>query len=99
MASPYSWPVVGWSNDVENITREEALELSERLQPLEERLRQARREGLIHSEYLGHQIGEAERAEVITATEATELQEYHEKLEYLLAVDDFPRALDSKSED
>ncbi|MDA0203953.1 MAG: pitrilysin family protein [Acidobacteria bacterium] len=26
MASPYSWPVVGWSNDVENITREEALE-------------------------------------------------------------------------
>jgi len=26
MASPYSWPVVGWSNDVENVTREEALE-------------------------------------------------------------------------
>ena len=26
MASPYSWPVVGWSDDVENITREEALE-------------------------------------------------------------------------
>ena len=26
MASPYSWPVVGWANDVENITREEALE-------------------------------------------------------------------------
>ncbi len=26
MASPYAWPVVGWSNDVENITREEALE-------------------------------------------------------------------------
>jgi len=25
-ASPYSWPVIGWSNDVENITREEALE-------------------------------------------------------------------------
>ena len=26
MASPYSWPVIGWPNDVENITREEALE-------------------------------------------------------------------------
>lgn len=25
-ASPYSWPVIGWSNDVENISREEALE-------------------------------------------------------------------------
>lgn len=26
MASPYSWPVIGWPDDVENITREEALE-------------------------------------------------------------------------
>ncbi len=26
MASPYSWPVVGWPSDVENITREEALQ-------------------------------------------------------------------------
>jgi predicted Zn-dependent peptidase len=29
MASPYSWPVIGWPNDVENISREEALEFFE----------------------------------------------------------------------
>ncbi len=26
MASPYSWPVIGWPSDVENLTREEALD-------------------------------------------------------------------------
>jgi acyl-CoA dehydrogenase len=68
---------------------QEALELSEHFQPLEKRLRQARKEGLIHSEYLGHQIEEAKNAGVISAKEATEVREYHDKVQLLLSVDDF----------
>ncbi|MDA0992127.1 MAG: acyl-CoA dehydrogenase [Proteobacteria bacterium] len=68
---------------------QEALELSEHFLPLEKKLRQARKEGLIHSEYLGHQIEEAERAGVINAREAAEVRDYHEKVLYLLSVDDF----------
>jgi acyl-CoA dehydrogenase len=68
---------------------QEALELSEHFQPLEKRLRQARKEGLIHSEYLGHQIEEAKNAGVISAKEATEVREYHDKVQFLLSVDDF----------
>jgi acyl-CoA dehydrogenase len=68
----------------------EALVMSEQLAPLEKRLRQARKEGLIESEYLGHQIDEAESAEVIGKDEAAQLRSYHEKLMALMAVDDFP---------
>ncbi len=68
---------------------EEALELSEKFQPLEKKLRQARKEGLIHSEYLGHQIDEAEGAGVISAKEAAEVRDYHDKVLFLLSVDDF----------
>jgi acyl-CoA dehydrogenase len=67
----------------------EALALAERHEPLEKRLYQARKEGLIKSEYLGLQIGEAERAGVIDKDEAEALGEYHEKVMALLAVDDF----------
>jgi acyl-CoA dehydrogenase len=68
---------------------QEALALSEALAPLEEKLKQARKEGLIKSEYLGHQIDEAERAEIISATETRELRTFHEKTQHLLSVDDF----------
>jgi acyl-CoA dehydrogenase len=68
---------------------QEALELSEVVAPLERRLRQALKEGLIHSEYLGDQIGEAEHAGVVNKREASELRNYHEKVASLLAVDDF----------
>ena len=68
---------------------QEALELSEALEPLEIKLRQAHREGLLDSEYLGHQIDEAESAEVITANEAARLRDYHRKVFELLSVDDF----------
>ena len=68
---------------------QEALELSEHFQPLEKKLRQARKEGLIHSEYLGHQIDEAKSAGVISAKEAAEVRDYHEKVQQLLSVDDF----------
>ena len=68
---------------------QEALEMSEQFLPLEKKLRQARKEGLIQSEYLGHQIAEAENAEVISAQEAADIRTYHEKVQYLLSVDDF----------
>jgi hypothetical protein len=63
--------------------------MSIELAPLERRLRQAYREGLIRSESLGNQIGEAAQAEVISDKEAATLKSYHEKLTDLLAVDDF----------
>ena len=68
---------------------QEALHLSEQVAPLEAKLRQARKEGLVSSDYLGHQIDEAEKAEVIDAKDAAKLREYLQKVEKLLAVDDF----------
>ncbi len=68
---------------------QEALELAEKHAPAEKRLRQAYKEGLISSEYLGLQIDDAEKAEVISADEAAELRDYHEKVSKLLDVDDF----------
>jgi acyl-CoA dehydrogenase len=68
---------------------QEALELAEAHAPLEKRLRQAHKEGLVRSEYLGLQIDEALTAEVINAEEAAALRDYHEKVFDLLAVDDF----------
>ena len=68
---------------------QEALELTEKAAPLEKRLRQAYKEGLIASAYLGDQIPEAKRAGVVSAAEAAELENYHAKVKDLLAVDDF----------
>ena len=50
---------------------------------------QARKEGLLSSDYLGDQIGEAEKAQVISKAEANSLRDYHEKVAGLLDVDDF----------
>ena len=68
---------------------QEALELAREHGPLEKRLRQARKEGLIDSDYLGLQIDEAEKAQVISKAEANSLRDYHEKVSALLDVDDF----------
>ena len=68
---------------------QEALILSEELAPLERKLRQAHKEGLIQSEYLGHQIEEAGKAEIISAADTEKMRDYHEKVLSLLAVDDF----------
>ena len=68
---------------------QEALELVDQNAPLERRLHQARKEGLIKSDYLGLQIEEAEKAQVISKAEARTLTSYHEKVMALLAVDDF----------
>ena len=68
---------------------QEALELSIEMEPLEARLRQANKEGLIKSGYLGEQIGEAATAGVINKAEAASLQDYHDKVFALMSVDDF----------
>ena len=68
---------------------QEALELTKEYEPVERRLRQAYKEGLLSSDYLGDQIGEAEKAQVISKAEARNMRAYHEKVLALLAVDDF----------
>jgi acyl-CoA dehydrogenase len=68
---------------------QQALELSEALSPLLEKLKQANKEGLLKSEYLGFQIHEAQGAEIITADEAGRLRDFHEKVMNLMSVDDF----------
>ena len=68
---------------------QEALELTEKYAPMERRLKQAQREGLIDSDYPGMQIEAAEKAGVIAKKEAAELRDYHAKVSALLAVDDF----------
>jgi acyl-CoA dehydrogenase len=68
---------------------QEALELAGEMAPLEKRLRQARKEGLISSDYIGQQIAEAEKAQVVSKAEARTLRNYHDKVFALLSVDDF----------
>ena len=68
---------------------QEALGTGKAHEPVERRLRQARKEGLLTSDYLGDQIKEAETAQVITKAEASGLRDYHEKVLALLNVDDF----------
>jgi acyl-CoA dehydrogenase len=69
---------------------QEALVLQKEHAPLEKRLRQARKEGLISSEYLGHAIAEAEKAQVISKAEAGSLRKFHDKVAALIDVDEFP---------
>ena len=71
---------------------QEALELAKEHAPLERRLRQAKREGLIEADYLGLQIEQAERGQVISKAEAASLRNYHQKVFDLLAVDEFDTA-------
>ena len=59
------------------------------IEPLEKRLRQAHKEGLIQAEYLGNQIEEAAKAGVIDKAEAAKLSDYHQRVFDLMSVDDF----------
>ncbi|MBT8107592.1 MAG: acyl-CoA dehydrogenase [Gammaproteobacteria bacterium] len=68
---------------------QEALELAREHAPLEKRLRQARKEKLIASDYIGLQIDEAEKAQIISKAEANSLRDYHAKVAALIDVDDF----------
>lgn len=68
---------------------QEALELAKEYEPVERRLHQARKEGLLTSDYLGTQIAEAEKAQIISKAEARNMRAYHDKVLALLSVDDF----------
>lgn len=68
---------------------QEALQLSEEMAPLEQKLRQAYKEGRIKSGYLGYQIDEAESAGIISKSEAARMHSYHNKVLDILSVDDF----------
>lgn len=68
---------------------QEALHISEELEPVEKKLRQARKDGLIDSDYLGYQIDEALDAGIIDKQEAAALRDFHGKVSALMAVDDF----------
>ena len=68
---------------------QEALELSEKAAPLEKRLRQARKEGLLSAASVDDRVAEAERAGVVNKSEAAELRDYYGKVADLLSVDDF----------
>jgi len=68
---------------------QEALELAFEYEPIERRLRQARKQGLLSSDYIGEQIPEAEKAQVISKAEARNMRSYHTKVLALLDVDDF----------
>ena len=71
---------------------QEALQLAEELEPLEQKLRQAQKERLLKSEYLGEQIEEAASAEIISKDETERMRSYHRKVLDLMAVDDFDPA-------
>ena len=78
---------------------QEALELTKEYEPIERRLRQARKEGLLLSDYLGDQIVGAEKAQIISKAEGRNMRAYHEKVLALLAVDDFaPEELSRSTE-
>ena len=68
---------------------QEALELTVKYEDIEKRLKQAQKEGLLKSDYLGDQIIEAEKAQVISKAESRNMRTYHEKVMTILAVDDF----------
>lgn len=68
---------------------QEALQLSEEMAPLEQKLRQAKKKGQIKSGYLGYQIDEGESAGIISKKEASRMRNYHQKVLDLLSVDDF----------
>ncbi|MDJ0793117.1 MAG: acyl-CoA dehydrogenase [Woeseiaceae bacterium] len=86
--SQYAYTTLDQGNPLGKL--QQALELSIEFAPLEKRLRQARKEGLISADYLGLQITEAEKAQVISKAEANGLRDYHEKVSALLDVDEFP---------
>ncbi|MBT8094611.1 MAG: acyl-CoA dehydrogenase [Gammaproteobacteria bacterium] len=85
--SQYAYTTLEPGNAVGKL--QEALELAKEHAPLEKRLRQARKEGLIDADYLGLQIAEAEKAQVLSKAEANSLRNFHEKVSALLDVDDF----------
>jgi acyl-CoA dehydrogenase len=71
---------------------QQALEMAERVKPLERRVFDARRAGHIASDDTPGQIDEAERKGIITAEEAAELRAFDARVMDLTGVDDFDPA-------
>ncbi|MEL7536321.1 MAG: acyl-CoA dehydrogenase [Pseudomonadota bacterium] len=68
---------------------QEALQMAHDLAPLQRRLRELRKDGVIDAEYLPLQVEAARAGEHITAEDADKLLAYHEKVMALINVDDF----------
>jgi len=71
---------------------QEALELAEKVKPLERKVFEAHRAGQIESDDTPGQIDEAERRGMITTEEAAQIREFDQKVMSLIAVDDFDSA-------
>ena len=68
---------------------QEALELSEKSLLIEAKLHQAKKDGMLTSNYLGHQIEEAKSQGILDSNEIKEIKILHKKVSEILAVDDF----------
>ncbi|MED5534933.1 MAG: acyl-CoA dehydrogenase [Pseudomonadota bacterium] len=68
---------------------QEAIELAEKVEPLERKVAEAYKVGQIDSSDASDQIDEAERRGTITAEEAIQIREFDQKIMNLIAVDDF----------
>ena len=68
---------------------QEALLLSEQTALIEAKIHQAKKDGLIKSDYLGYQIEEAETQKLLSSKEINQLRILHQKVSELLSVDDF----------
>ncbi len=68
---------------------DEALELAVAVEPLEKRLREAVKDGVIPEGDIDGQIDAAAKNDILTATEAQRLRDYNEKVMALIEVDDF----------
>ena len=71
---------------------QEALELAEKVKPLERKVFEAHRAGQIESDDTPGQIDEAQRRGIITSDEAAQIRTFDEKAMALIAVDDFEAA-------
>ncbi len=70
---------------------QDALELADRVKPLESKVSEARRSGQISRSDAPGQIDEAEQQGILTAAEAAELRKFDEAVASLLAVDEFTK--------
>lgn len=68
---------------------QEALELAQQVEPVEQKISDAHRAGQIKSTTLHEQINEAKERGILTEAEAIQIQEFDAKVMSLLAVDDF----------
>jgi len=68
---------------------QEALLLSEDAALIEAKLHQARKDGIIQSSYLGHQIEDAKEQGLLNTEEIKKIKLVHQKVSDLLSVDDF----------